>query len=244
MAKDPAFLFYPGDYLRDTQTLSEKTQVSYDRIMCEHMRNICISKQQLKFFTKRLNDDELDELMFILKEIKGGFQIEWVAESIEKRRAYSESRRNNRKKKPKEDMKTYDEHMENENVNEDINKFNFKSSLIGLGVEKEIVTDWLKVRKLKKASNTETAFNRIEAQINKSHLPANDCIRIAVEKSWSGFEADWVKDEKPIEEELKSQYLCRYQNHKSRYYCNSEEEAKEIFKKNNGVYPETIKKIK
>lgn len=120
--KDPAFLFYPGDYLRDTQTLSEKSQVSYDRIMCEHMRNICISKQQLKFFTKKLNEEELDELMFVLKETINGYQIEWVADSIEKRRAYSESRRNNRKSKPKKDMKTYDKHMENENEIENINK--------------------------------------------------------------------------------------------------------------------------
>lgn len=122
MSKDPAFLFYPGDYLRDTQTLSEKAQVSYDRIMCEHMRNICISKQQLKFFTKKLNEEELEELMFVLKEFEGGYQIEWIAESIVKRRNYSESRRNNRKGKKKEHMLSHDEHMENENENEIKNK--------------------------------------------------------------------------------------------------------------------------
>jgi len=120
MAKDPAFLFYPGDYLRDTQCLSEKAQVAYDRIMCEHMRNICISKKQLVFFTKRLSDDEKDELMMILTEADGNYQICWVVESIEKRKRYSESRRNNRISKPKEKTKntslSYDSHMENENV--------------------------------------------------------------------------------------------------------------------------------
>jgi len=115
MAKDPAFLFYPGDYLRDTQCLSEKAQVSYDRIMCEHMRNICISEQQLKFFTKRLSDDEKEELSMTLTKVAGGFQIEWVVESIEKRRKYSESRRSNRTKKI---STTYDSHMENEDENE------------------------------------------------------------------------------------------------------------------------------
>jgi len=96
MSKDPAFLFYPGDYLRDTQTLSEKTQVAYDRIMCEHMRNICISQQQLNFFTKRLSQDEIDELMYTLIAVEGGYQIPWVTESITKRKSYSESRRKNR----------------------------------------------------------------------------------------------------------------------------------------------------
>ena len=130
---DPGFIFYPGDYLRDTQCLSEKSQVAYDRIMCEHMRNICISQHQLNFFTKRLNDDEKTELMFTLSEVDGGYQIKWVADSIVKRRNYSESRRNNRKKSNKEinqnqktyekHMKTYDGHMEIENeiVIEDIN---------------------------------------------------------------------------------------------------------------------------
>jgi len=114
--KDPAFLFYPGDYLRDTQCLSEKSQVAYDRIMCEHMRNICISNQQLIFFTKRLTDEEKSELMFLLTEINGGFQITWVADSILKRRNYSASRSKNRTSKNKNISSTYDSHMENENV--------------------------------------------------------------------------------------------------------------------------------
>ena len=126
MAKDPAFLFYPGDYLKDTQMLSEKSQVAYDRIMCEHMRNICITQQQLKFFTKRLNPEEVEEIKMVLTEVKGGYQIEWVAESISKRKAYSESRRKNREGKPRKTKKniskTYVKHMENEIENEIIIK--------------------------------------------------------------------------------------------------------------------------
>lgn len=122
--KDPAFLFYPGDYLRDTQCLSETVQVAYDRIMCEHMRNICISQAQLKFFTKRLSPDEISELMMVLTEVDGGFQIRWVAESINARKAYSESRRKNRTSKKEKHIsktsETYVQHMENENENEDV----------------------------------------------------------------------------------------------------------------------------
>ena len=125
MAKDPAFLFYPGDYLRDTQCLSEKAQVAYDRIMCEHMRNICkdvskigITKDKLNFFTKRLNEDEKNDLMSVLVKTGDIFQIEWVAISIYKRKNYSESRAKNRSTKNPKDVKTYDSHMENENENE------------------------------------------------------------------------------------------------------------------------------
>lgn len=73
-------------------------------------------------------------------------------------------------------------------------KFNFKKSLIDLGVEEKIVSDWLKVRAKKKASNTETAFNAIKNQIELCELPANECIKIAVERSWQGFKAEWVKN--------------------------------------------------
>lgn len=122
MPNDPAFLFYPGDYLRDTQCLSEKAQVAYDRIMCEHMRNICIRQDQINFFTKRLSVEEKNELYGLLKKIDGGYQIQWVAESISKRKAYTESRRKNRSSKPKNISSTYVRHMENENeiVNEDV----------------------------------------------------------------------------------------------------------------------------
>ena len=118
MANDPAFLFYPGDYLRDTQCLSEAAQVAYDRIMCEHMRNICITQAQLDFFTKRLTSDQKSEIVMILRPAGNGFCIPWVVDSITKRREYSESRRKNRKSnpdKPKKISQSYVPHMDNEN---------------------------------------------------------------------------------------------------------------------------------
>jgi hypothetical protein len=127
MGKDPAFLFYPGDYLKDTQCLSENAQVAYDRIMCAHMNNICISQVRLNFFIKKLNEEEREQLMETLKKVDNGYQIEWVVLSIENRKAYNESRRRNRKgkgKKKSNDInntcKTYDEHMENENKIENV----------------------------------------------------------------------------------------------------------------------------
>lgn len=114
---DPAFLFYPGDYLKDTQCLSEPAQVAYDRIMCEHMRNICISQERLNFFTKRLTDDQKLEVMSVLERSRDGFQIGWVAKSIVKRQLYSNSRRKNREGKGKNISKSYVPHMENENEN-------------------------------------------------------------------------------------------------------------------------------
>jgi len=85
----------------------------------------------------------------------------------------------------------------NNKVNKDnkVNKFSFKNELIGLGVEESIVDDWLTVRKKKRASNTETAFKGLINQIEKTSLSTNEAIKLCVENTWSGFKADYVKDE-------------------------------------------------
>ena len=134
MASDPAFLFYPGDYLRDILCLSEKSHVVYDRIMCEHMRNTCedvskitVSKETVNFLSRHLNDDEKSELFNVIIKIGQDFQIRWVAESISKRRAYTESRRKNKQGKSKNISKSHDQHVENVNENEIVNRNDLKA---------------------------------------------------------------------------------------------------------------------
>lgn len=71
-------------------------------------------------------------------------------------------------------------------------KFDFKKALLDLGVGENVANDFLLVRKNKKATNSETAFRRIQTEIAKSGLSANECITIAVENDWKGFRADWL----------------------------------------------------
>ena len=85
--------------------------------------------------------------------------------------------------------------IENINEKKDI-KFNFLSALKSLGVSDEVARDWMAVRKTKRATNTKTAFDRIKTEIDKSGRTADECIRIAVEKSWQGFQADWLPAKK------------------------------------------------
>jgi len=89
----------------------------------------------------------------------------------------------------------------NDNVKEEKEVFNFRKSLLDLGIEKQIVSDWLKVRSKKKSANTETAFYSIMNEIGKSGLSANECIKQSVIKSWAGFKADWIKPETKIKQE-------------------------------------------
>lgn len=70
--------------------------------------------------------------------------------------------------------------------------FNFLKELIAIGVSEQVAKDWIAVRKAKKATGTVTAFNRIHKQILKSGLTADECISLAVERSWQGFNAEWI----------------------------------------------------
>lgn len=72
--------------------------------------------------------------------------------------------------------------------------FDFKKSLLSLGIESSILSQWMKVRKNKKAVNTEIAFKGIEREIKASGRSPNECIVIAVERSWAGFKAEWLNN--------------------------------------------------
>jgi hypothetical protein len=93
---------------------------------------------------------------------------------------------------------------------EQANVFNFKKSLLDLGIDVKIADDWLKVRKQKKAVNTETSFNKLKNEISKTRLSANDCIKICVEKSWAGFSAEWVESISPRQETPEEAYARKF----------------------------------
>ena len=70
--------------------------------------------------------------------------------------------------------------------------FQFMKSLLDLGADKDLVTDWIKVRKNKKATNSETAFKGFKNQLDISGLNVDKVLRECIEKSWSGFKAEWM----------------------------------------------------
>jgi len=151
MAKDPAFLFYPGDYVSGTMGMTFEEKGAYmDLLMLQfnrgHMNTHMIQHtvghlwEQVK--CKFIQDDE-----GLWYNVRLDFEKD-------KRKTFTESRRNNikPKEKPKKEpsyethMNTHmDSHMENENenINKDIinnkSKCNFEEALeyisIRLGTE-------------------------------------------------------------------------------------------------------------
>ena len=100
----------------------------------------------------------------------------------------------------------------NVNVNEnEINKktntrFNFRKSLIDLGADKELASEWIKVRKTKKATNSKTAFNNFEKETKKSKYSIDEILKACVVKSWSGFKNSWDLGDSIDEEAIQNPY--------------------------------------
>jgi hypothetical protein len=127
--KDPAFLFYSSDFLTGTSLLNDEQVGKYIRILCHQHQRGHLSEKDMK---KICNGYDEDIFCKFQKDCDGNFFNQRLEDEINKRKNYSESRRQNRLKKEK-DMnnisKSYDKHMENENENEIINVINNKNNV-------------------------------------------------------------------------------------------------------------------
>ena len=73
-------------------------------------------------------------------------------------------------------------------------KFNFAQELKNLGAEGQLISDWLVVRKNKKAANTKTSFDGFVRELKKSNLDVNTALKICVERNWQGFNSGWLNN--------------------------------------------------
>lgn len=76
--------------------------------------------------------------------------------------------------------------------------FDFKKELMKLSGDEKLVEAWLKVRKDKRASNTEYAFKALISEQQKSGLTLNQVLEHCVVNSWKGFKAEWIKNQNTV----------------------------------------------
>ena len=71
--------------------------------------------------------------------------------------------------------------------------FNFKQAMLSAGFSADLTEDWLKIRKAKKAVNSERAFKIFLEQVQRTGQDKNAILALVVQKQWKGFEASWVQ---------------------------------------------------
>lgn len=142
----------------------------------------------------------------------------------------------------REEKKREEERRE-EKKREDIKKtpvFNFRKSLIDNGGNESLVIEFLKVRKAKKAVNSQIAFNAFMNKVNKSNRDINNILQICCEKSWKSYDDEWAKNEPMTKtksiEEIQSQvcYSWKHEPGIKRYVDKDKAEAFFINQKTGG----------
>jgi len=85
--------------------------------------------------------------------------------------------------------------------------FNFKKAMLAEGFAPELVDEWLKIRKAKKAINSELAFKTFIEQVRKTGQDKNAILESVVQKQWRGFEASWLQADKTPQHTANNQII-------------------------------------
>jgi len=121
MAKDPAFLFYPNDYIGGTMGMTFEEKGAYMELLMMQFNRGHMTEHMIRQTVGQLWDTIKDKFT---KDEQGLYFNTRLEEEKLKRQKFTESRRNNKSgnnqytKKTKKEVGHMTEHMENENENE------------------------------------------------------------------------------------------------------------------------------
>jgi uncharacterized protein YdaU (DUF1376 family) len=76
-------------------------------------------------------------------------------------------------------------------------KYSALDDLVSHGVDRQIASDWLAVRKSKKAAPTRTAIDGVLRELGKAGISPADGIRLCTERAWAGFSPEWLQPKGP-----------------------------------------------
>lgn len=127
MSKDPAFLFYPNDYIGGTMGMTFEEKGAYMDLLMMQFNRGHMTEHMIGQIVGQLWDTIKDKF---IKDSEGLWYNVRLEEEQNKRKAFTESRRNNidgknqyTKKSKKVGHMTSHMEDENEDVNKDVNKY-------------------------------------------------------------------------------------------------------------------------
>jgi uncharacterized protein YdaU (DUF1376 family) len=215
MSKDPAFLFYPGDWTLGTMHMSLLEKGAYmELLMLQFSRDKFTEAQ-----AKHMLNGSFDLVWATISEkFKTDGEYYWnerLEKEKQRRARFTESRRNNALT-PKNNNEHKAEHMqkhmenENENENKDINRYEIlykkvvsKNSIsIPDGFE-SLILEWLKYKSEKGQSYKETGLKSlIKSFLKESESDSNTAramLDYSMSKNYSGLFKETKINGKPAE---------------------------------------------
>jgi hypothetical protein len=214
MAKDPAFLFYPGDYISGTMHLDFECKGAYVDLLMLQFQKDHMTIHMIKHVLGHRFDHIWSQISEKFQQKNGKYWNERLKIEKENRSNYCKSRRNNRngKKHMKEHMLS---HMEDEDEDEDINelkggaggKIKTQKKTPDMSTAKDtqdiplpfqepefaaIWKEWLQYRKERRIANytptgLKRAFNKLVKDSGGNCELAIGMIDNAIANSWIGI---------------------------------------------------------
>lgn len=215
MAKDPAFLFYPGDWQGGTSSFTRAhkgaymdllmTQFNQGRMTIQDIQDVLGSDFELMWERKLKAKFKEDD--------KGLFYNERLDFEQEKRKNFSKSRRSNLKKETSDTVPHTEPRMENENINviENKNKNEIEKEMIFLKTDFDLrfvdelfslaFFTWLHYKKskgqrYKNQQSLEACYENLITLSNKIPAEATLIVKQAMGNNWAGLF--------PLKEQFKS----------------------------------------
>lgn len=213
MAKDPAVLFYTSDFLSGTMTMRNEQVGKYIKLLCiQHQQGHLSEEDMLEIC------GTYDERIFskFVKDENGLYYNVRMEVEANKRRAYIESRSNNRKGNKNEDMNEHmkkdmnedmsnhmTEHMENENINEnininrDINNISISEDTNVIKEEKSEIDEmfdmfWIVYPKKSNKKGAKVSFKRIKNLKTEFPLLMEALERFKKSKQWTKQNGEFI----------------------------------------------------
>jgi hypothetical protein len=247
MAKDPAFLFYPGDWLGGTIGMTLEEKGAYIEVLILQFNRGHMSEHMIE----RIIGHNWQHIKQKFKQDAEGLYFnERLEFEKNKRKNFTESRRDNRlSKKDKEESTkvepkksshkknisaSYDshmlQHMENENENENINA----NELSIYPFSENFMQHWnewkqYKIQqhsfKYKSALTEKKEFNRLLKLSQKNETFAIELIDNAIARAWEGIHIPNDKKQKQHEPANRDQARIEYWNHMVDTFGTDEEKA-------------------
>ena len=189
MAKDPAVLFYTSDFLTGVRRMTYEQVGKYITLLCMQHQYGSLTEKDMLHICGTYDED----IWCKFEKTDAGFLNKRMHEEAEKRKRYSESRRNNKIKGSESKHMTnicesYDKHMENENenVNEVINKNKIQKGRGFLKPELFEVQNYFE--EVGNLNEAEGFFNYYESngwKVGKNPM-----------KDWKAASRNWIKNSK------------------------------------------------
>ena len=200
MAKDPAFLFYPNDYIGGTMGMSFEEKGCYMELLMMQFNQGKFTEAQAKQVLSICFTVAWPVLKLKFESDGTYYWNKRLADEIEKRKRFSESRRLNGlgTKKTKASAKHMPKHMEDENRNEDIIKIEDEYIFLK---DKDFKKAWdefkqmrVKMRKPLTDRAIKTILNKVDEFSKKNNTLPVQLIDKSLEKGWlTVYEPDQEK---------------------------------------------------